>query len=92
MNKEDTKQAIFGFTEFFKGITGNQDVKIPDDIAKKYEIEQTRCKDVDVLDKLRAEIISRDRNVKTIRNDGCCFFTAEEVLQIIDKYKTESEK
>ena len=39
MNKEDTKQAILGFTEFFKGITGNQDLKIPDDIAKKYEIE-----------------------------------------------------
>lgn len=39
MNKEDTKQAILGFTEFFKGITGNQDLKIPDDIAKEYEIE-----------------------------------------------------
>jgi hypothetical protein len=42
MNKEDTKQAILGFTEFFKGITGNQDLKIPDDIAKKYEIEQSK--------------------------------------------------
>jgi hypothetical protein len=49
MNKEDTKQAILGFTEFFKGITGNQDLKIPDDIAKKYEIEavldQQPCED-----------------------------------------------
>ena len=42
MNKEDTKQAILGFTEFFKGITGNQDLKIPDDIAKKYEIEPNK--------------------------------------------------
>ena len=41
MNKEDTKQAILGFTEFFKGITGNQDLKIPNDIAKKYRIETT---------------------------------------------------
>ena len=38
MNKEDTKQAILGFTEFFKGITGNQDLKIPDDVAKEYGI------------------------------------------------------
>lgn len=43
MNKEDTKQAILGFTEFFKGITGNQDLKIPDDIAKKYEIEPNKA-------------------------------------------------
>ena len=42
MNKKDTKQAILGFTEFFKGITGNQDLKIPDDIAKKYEIEPNK--------------------------------------------------
>lgn len=42
MNKEDTKQAILGFTEFFKGITGNQDLKIPDDIAKEYGIEPNK--------------------------------------------------
>ena len=40
MNKEDTKQAILGFAEFFKGITGNKNLKIPEDIAKKYGIEQ----------------------------------------------------
>ena len=44
-----------------------------------------------ILDKIRAEIIARDRNVKTVRSDSCCFFTAEEVLEIIDKYKAESE-
>ena len=32
-----------------------------------------------------------ESTVKTIRYDGRCFFTAEEVLQIIDKYKAESE-
>lgn len=45
-----------------------------------------------VLDKIRAEIIARDRNVKVVRSDGCCFFTAEEVLEIIDKYKAETEE
>ena len=44
-----------------------------------------------VIDKIRAEIITRDRNVKTVRGDSCCFFTAEEVLEILDKYQTESE-
>ena len=47
MNKENTKQSIeqtiLGFTEFFKGITGNQDLKIPDDIAKKYKIEPNKA-------------------------------------------------
>jgi hypothetical protein len=42
-----------------------------------------------VLDKLRSEIIERDKNIKSVRSDSCCFFTAEEVLEIIDKYKTD---
>ena len=44
-----------------------------------------------VLDKIRAEIIERDRNVKAIRSDGCCFFTTDEILNIIDKCKAEIE-
>lgn len=44
-----------------------------------------------VLDKIRAEIIAKDKNVKAVRSDGCCFFTAEEVFEIIDKYKAETE-
>ena len=36
MDKEQTKQVILGFAEFFKGITGNQDLKIPNEIAEKY--------------------------------------------------------
>lgn len=51
MNKEDTKQAILGFTEFFKGITGNQDLKIPDDIAKEYGIEQDASDNLESEDK-----------------------------------------
>ena len=44
-----------------------------------------------VLDKIRSEIITRDRNIKAIRSDDCCFFTAEEILEILDKYKAETE-
>ena len=40
MTDEQTKQAIEGFTQFFKAITGNQDLKIPDEIAKRYGIEE----------------------------------------------------
>ena len=47
MNKDDTKQAIIGFMEFTKGITGNKDLKIPEDIAKEYGIDQD-----DTLDNL----------------------------------------
>lgn len=47
MNKEDTKQAILGFTEFFKGITGNKDLKIPENIAKEYGIEQDDADDLE---------------------------------------------
>lgn len=43
-----------------------------------------------VLDKIRAEIIAKDKNVKAIRSDGCCFFTADEILNILNKYKAES--
>lgn len=47
MNKEDAKQAILGFTEFFKGITGNKDLKIPENIAKEYGIEQDDADDLE---------------------------------------------
>ena len=43
-----------------------------------------------ILDKIRAEIIAKDKNVKAIRSDGCCFFTADEILNILNKYKAES--
>ena len=40
MDREQTKQAILGFTEMFKAITGNQDLKIPKEIAEKVELKQ----------------------------------------------------
>jgi len=45
-----------------------------------------------VLDKIRAEIIEKDRNVKAIRSDCCCFFTADEILNILNKYMVESDE
>jgi hypothetical protein len=45
---------------------------------------------VKVLEEIRAEIIAKDKNVKAIRSDGCCFFTADEILNILNKYKAES--
>lgn len=43
MDKDNAKRALIGFTEFAKGITGNNDLKIPEDIAKEYGIyEPTR--------------------------------------------------
>ena len=45
-----------------------------------------------ILDKIKAEIIARERKVKAIRNDDHCFFTAEEMLELIDKCKVESEE
>ena len=45
-----------------------------------------------VLDKIRVEILLRDKNVKDVRTDGHCFFTADEIFEIIDKYKEGEEK
>ena len=40
----------------------------------------------DVIDKIKAEILLRDKNVKDVRTDGHCFFTADEIFEIIDKH------
>ena len=50
------------------------------------------CKALDnenVLDKIKEEILLRDKNVKDARTDGHCFFTAEEIFEIIDKHIEE---
>ena len=44
------------------------------------------------LDKIKAEILLRDKNVKNVRTDGHCFFTAEEIVGIIDKYKVKKSE
>ena len=38
------------------------------------------------LDKIKTEILLRDKNVKDVRTDGHCFFTAEEIFEIINKH------
>lgn len=50
------------------------------------QVKYIKC---DVLDKIKAEILLRDRNVKDVRTDGRCFFTADEIFEIIDKYRNE---
>lgn len=46
------------------------------------------CK-VDVFDKIKAEILLIDKSVKDVRTDGHCFFTINEIFEIIDKYRNE---
>ena len=55
------------------------------------EVTKSQEPKTDVLDKIKAEILLRDENVKDVRTDGHCFFTAEEILEIIDKHMAESE-
>ena len=43
----------------------------------------------DVLDKIKTEVLLRDKNVKDVRIDRHCFFTAEEIFEIIDKHIEE---
>jgi hypothetical protein len=69
MNKDNTKQAIIGFMEFTKGITGNKDLKIPEDIAKEYGIEQddTSNMAIKALEQEQCEdAISRDAVISII--------------------------
>lgn len=46
----------------------------------------------DILDKIKTEILIRDKNVKDVRTDGHCFFTADEIIGIIDKYKIKKSE
>lgn len=59
MTDEQTKQAILGFTEFFKGITGNQDLKIPSEIVEKCGIQAQADSDLETtlcyLPKIQSE-------------------------------------
>ena len=106
MNKDDTKQAIIGFMELMKGITGNKDLKIPEDVAKEYGIEQEPfmnkpcvahqvCHEdkVKALDRIRAEIqatIDEERTGNGNINKGVVI-GLQMSLDTIDKYKAESE-
>ena len=83
MTREEAKSYIGELKMYGKNRGWDEEYLIACDIALN-ELEQEP-----ILDKINAEIIERDRNVKAIRSDGCCFFTAKEVLKIIDKYKTK---
>lgn len=72
----DNKQAILGFTEFFKGITDNQNLEIPSEIAEKCGIQAQadgeyinrilkrmwnwRSKNTTSVDKVAMEMILRE--------------------------------
>ena len=45
MTDNEIKQAITGFSEFFKAITGNQNLEIPKDMAEKYGIQINKDKE-----------------------------------------------
>ena len=52
------------------------------------EVENDRGK-VDILDKIRDEIKETANKIKNIRNDNLCFFTEQDILEIIDKCRGE---
>lgn len=41
------------------------------------------------LDKIRDEIKEIANKIKNIRSDNLCFFTEQDILEIIDKYRKE---
>lgn len=45
----------------------------------------------DILDKISTEIKETANKIRNIRNDNLCFFTEQDVLEIIDKYREVSE-
>ena len=69
--------------------------KEQDTVPFDFELYQAGLMDapegmIEVLDAIKAEVIRRDRNVKTVRSDGRCLFTAEEILEIIDNYRRKT--
>ena len=83
--------------QFFDVCEDDEEVPMSDKDKLLLEVNKAICNNlnaleheqISALDKIRAEIIERDRTVKAVRSDNCCFFTAEEVLEIIDKYMAE---
>lgn len=48
--------------------------------------------DSELLDKVAEKFISWDSKVKGTREDGVCFFTIENILQVIARMKAEVSK
>lgn len=43
MDNEQIKQTIEGFTQFMRGISNNPNLKVPKDLADKYNISPEFC-------------------------------------------------
>ena len=82
MTKDETKQAIEGFTQFFRAITGNQELEIPnikkvndvekeyyDWLSKKWEREQKLNRLLDHLTISDTEIINELFIPRTVIED-----------------------
>ena len=76
----DNKQAILGFTEFFKGITGNQNLEIPSEIAEKCGIQA----DGDIITALCSL-------PKIISEDGQEYVQLADVLETVRRYKPQTD-
>lgn len=71
-----------------QGIADEEVVKI---ISEAKEKAREQIKLIDTLDKIRAEIEALEEGITSYHNDRPWIFK-DEVLQIIDKYKVESEE
>lgn len=106
MNKENAKQAFLGFAEFTRGITGNQDLKIPDDIAKRYEIETDseevekavttkeayKLGKLDALNEIKEEIKNCIVHSPYFKMTSDCCHVRDNVMQIFNKHITKIEE
>jgi len=54
-------------------------------LLTKESFEQLKEK-ASVLDKIRDEIKETANKIRNIRSDNLCFFTEQDILEIIDKY------
>jgi hypothetical protein len=83
MDKEQTKQAILGFAEFFKGITGNQNLEIPS------EIEELHFDEYKMRDATPEEQEAIDKYIKSIsKPTGIDFDEEQEELDFVQPHKS----
>ena len=55
-------------------------------LLTKESFEQLKEK-ASTLDKIRDEIKETANKIRNIRSDNLCFFTEQDILEIIDKYR-----
>ena len=80
MTNEDAKQWII-------------DHMPPDDDTKQSRVMRVVInaleQKTDILDKITTEIKETSNKIRNSRNDNQCFFTEQDILEIIDKYKKD---